>query len=141
MSSAQPAPLSPLMFASLAVVFVLFWSTGFVAAKFGSPYAEPLTFLGTRFVIASVLLLVLCLALPHLMAAAPARLRSHCGAGLLVQSLYLIGVYCGIYLGSLHRRHGADRGTATMITGTGRAVSGESGVGFNGSGWRSDSAV
>ena len=45
MSNPRPAPLSPVMFASLAVVFVLFWSTGFVAAKFGSPYAEPLTHL------------------------------------------------------------------------------------------------
>lgn len=87
------------MFASLAVVFVLFWATGFVVAKFGSPYAEPLTFLGTRFVIASVLLLALCLALRT---SWPRRLRDYghiAVAGLLVQCLYLIGVYCGIYLG------------------------------------------
>lgn len=99
MSNANPAPHSPLMFVSLAVVFVLFWATGFVAAKFGSPYAEPLTFLGTRFVIASVLLLVLCLVLRT---SWPRRLRDYghiAVAGLLVQSLYLIGVYCGIYLG------------------------------------------
>ena len=50
------------MFASLGVLFVLFWSTGFVAARFGFPYAEPFTFLGTRFVLASVLLLALCFA-------------------------------------------------------------------------------
>jgi len=28
---------------------VLLWSTGFVSAKFGLPYAEPLTFLLLRF--------------------------------------------------------------------------------------------
>ena len=87
------------MFASLAAVFVLFWSTGFVAAKFGFPYAGPFTFLGTRFVIASVLLLALCFALR---AKWPRRLRDYghiAVTGLLVQSIYLIGVYYGIFLG------------------------------------------
>ena len=99
MSNAHPAPLSPQMFASLAAVFVLFWSSGFVAAKFGFPYAEPFTFLGTRFVIASVLLMALCLALR---ARWPRRLRDlgHIAvAGLLVQGVYLTGVYYGIFLG------------------------------------------
>ena len=99
MPNVRPAPLSPPMFASLATVFVLLWSTGFVAAKFGFPYAEPFTFLGTRFVIASVLLLMLCFAL-H--AKWPRRLRDYghiAVTGLLVQSIYLIGVYYGIFLG------------------------------------------
>ena len=99
MSTSRPAPLSPLMFASLATLFVLFWSTGFVVAKFGLPYAEPFTFLGTRFVLASVLLLSLCFALR---AKWPRRLRDYghiAVAGLLVQSIYLVGVYYGIFLG------------------------------------------
>ena len=99
MPNVHPAPLSPPMFASLATVFVLLWSTGFVAAKFGFPYAEPFTFLGTRFVIASVLLLMLCFALR---AKWPRRLRDYghiAVTGLLVQSIYLIGVYYGIFLG------------------------------------------
>jgi len=33
----------------IPVIFVLLWPTGFVGAKFGLPYAEPLTFLGLRF--------------------------------------------------------------------------------------------
>ena len=87
------------MFALFAALFLLFWSTGFVAAKFGLPYAEPLTFLGTRFVIASVLMLLLCFVLR---ASWPRRLREYGHiiiAGLLVQIGYLIGVYYGIYLG------------------------------------------
>ncbi len=36
--------------------FVLLWSTGFVGAKFGLPYAEPLTFLAVRLAIASAIL-------------------------------------------------------------------------------------
>ena len=36
--------------------FVLLWSTGFIGAKYGLPYAEPLTFLTLRmlFVVARV---------------------------------------------------------------------------------------
>ena len=30
-------------------VFVLLWSSAFVGAKFGLPYAEPLTFMSLRF--------------------------------------------------------------------------------------------
>ena len=37
-------------------VFVVLWATGFVGAKFGLPYAEPLGFLGLRFAIAAALL-------------------------------------------------------------------------------------
>ena len=44
-------------------LFVLLWSTGFVGAQYGLPYAEPLTFLGVRMVIAAALLAVVALAL------------------------------------------------------------------------------
>lgn len=39
----QPAWLSP-----IPIFFVLLWSTGFIVAKFGLPYAPPLTFLILR---------------------------------------------------------------------------------------------
>jgi drug/metabolite transporter (DMT)-like permease len=32
-------------------LFVLLWSTGFIGAKFGLPYAEPLTFLFWRYLL------------------------------------------------------------------------------------------
>ena len=38
------------------VAFVLLWSTGFVGAKYGLPYAEPFTFLALRLAIAASLL-------------------------------------------------------------------------------------
>ncbi len=38
------------------VVFVLLWSTGFVGAKYGLPYAEPFTFLALRLALAGALL-------------------------------------------------------------------------------------
>ena len=38
-------------------LFVLMWSTGFVSAKYGLPYAEPLTFLLLRFALVVALML------------------------------------------------------------------------------------
>ena len=40
-------------------VFVWIWSTGFIAAKYGLPYAEPFTLLSYRFVITLFFLLIL----------------------------------------------------------------------------------
>jgi len=40
-------------------VFTLLWSTGYVAAKFGLGYAEPMTFLTLRFASVVVIMLLL----------------------------------------------------------------------------------
>src|SRR5687768_7130070 len=48
-----------LAFAAMPAVFVFLWSTGFIGAKFGLPYVEPLTFLALRFAIVIGLLLAL----------------------------------------------------------------------------------
>jgi drug/metabolite transporter (DMT)-like permease len=83
--------------AAMPFVFVLIWSTGFVVAKFGLPYAPPLTFLLLRF--SSVLLilgpLVLLMRAPW-----PSGKAGHIAlAGVLVQAGYLGGVWCAIKLG------------------------------------------
>ncbi len=80
-------------------LFVLLWSTGFVSAKYGLPYAEPLTFLLLRFGLVVALMLPLALAMR---AAWPASLRqcAHVAvAGVLMQGGYLSGVFCSIHLG------------------------------------------
>ncbi len=80
-------------------LFVLMWSTGFVGAKFGLPYAEPLTFLLLRFALVVVLMLPVALA----MRAAWPRTLAQTGhvavAGVLMQGGYLGGVFCSIHLG------------------------------------------
>ena len=48
--------MSQLQSAVLPLTFVVFWSTGFIAGKYGLPYAGPMTFLVIRFVIVAVLL-------------------------------------------------------------------------------------
>ncbi|HYD96662.1 MAG TPA: DMT family transporter [Noviherbaspirillum sp.] len=78
-------------------VFVLIWSTGFIVAKFGLPYAPPLTFLLLRFagVLAVLLPLVFLMRAPW-----PAgRVRHIAVAGIMVQAGYLGGVWCAIKLG------------------------------------------
>ena len=77
--------------------FVLIWSTGFVVAKFGLPYAPPLTFLLLRFIGVLLILgpLVLLMRAPW-----PRGKAGHIAlAGVLVQAGYLSGVWCAIKLG------------------------------------------
>jgi len=44
------------------IVFVLLWSTGFIGARLGAPFAEPFTFLTIRFALVVALLFAICLA-------------------------------------------------------------------------------
>ena len=81
----------------LPLFFVLLWSSGFIVAKFGLPYAPPLTFLVLRFL---GVLLFLVPAVLLLKAPWPHGLIWQIAvAGLLVQAGYLIGVWCAIKLG------------------------------------------
>lgn len=48
--------------ALMPLLFVLLWSTGFIGAKFGLPYVEPLTFLSTRYLLVIGLMTALALA-------------------------------------------------------------------------------
>ena len=81
----------------LPLFFVLLWSSGFIVAKFGLPYAPPLTFLLLRFLGVLVFLVPAVLILkapwPH------GKIRQIALAGLLVQAGYLTGVWCAIKLG------------------------------------------
>ena len=77
--------------------FVLLWSTGFIAAKFGLPYAPPLTFLLLRFAGVLVVLLPLVLLIK---APWPKGNVLHISfAGILLHAGYLSGVWCAIKLG------------------------------------------
>ena len=84
--------LSPVPF-----FFVLLWSTGFIVAKFGLPYAPPLTFLLIR-CLGTLAILLAGLALWR--APWPSGRVYHVAiAGLLVQAGYLGGVWTAIDLG------------------------------------------
>lgn len=79
------------------LLFVLIWSTGFIVAKFGLPYAPPLTFLLLRYGGVLVLLLPTLLLVR---APWPQGKAAHIAlAGVLVQAGYLSGVWSAIKLG------------------------------------------
>lgn len=81
----------------IPIFFVFLWSTGFIVAKFGLPYAPALTFIALR---CAVVLVVL---LPWVVVAkAPwpeGRILHLAVAGLLLQAGYIGGVWCAIKIG------------------------------------------
>jgi drug/metabolite transporter (DMT)-like permease len=80
-------------------LFVVLWSTGFVSAKYGLAYAEPLTFLLWRFVLVVALMLPLALAMRTAWPDSPRQAAHVAVAGILMQGGYLGGVFCSIHLG------------------------------------------
>jgi drug/metabolite transporter (DMT)-like permease len=83
--------------APVPLFFVLLWSTGFIAAKYGLPYAPPLSFLILRCAGAVLVLLPLVL-----LTRAPwprGRVLHVAVAGLLLQAGYLGGVWSAIKIG------------------------------------------
>jgi len=83
---------------SLPGVFIFIWASGFVAAKYGLPYAEPLTFLSMRYLGVVILMLTLALVMR---APWPARQEwlPIAIAGVLMQAVYLGGIWCAVKLG------------------------------------------
>jgi len=91
----------------IAPVFVLLWSTGFIGAKFGLPYAEPLTFLSIRFGIVVALMLLWVLA-SRADWPTGAQARALLFVGALLHGVYLGGVFTAIWLG-------VEAGVAALI--------------------------
>ncbi|MGY2050950.1 DMT family transporter [Methylobacterium sp. JK268] len=105
-----PAPDSAALAARLApVLFVLIWATGFVVARLVAPHADPLTFLSLRF-FATVAVLG---AIAHLGRAPWPRgwrgWRDALVAGILMQGLYLDGVFWAV-------SRGLPAGIAALVT-------------------------
>lgn len=90
-------------------LFVLMWSTGFIAAKYGLPYAPPLTFLLLRFALVATLMTAVALVAR---AAWPTRRETmHLAvAATLVHGAYLGGVWIAI-------KGGMAAGTSAMLVG------------------------
>ena len=83
----------------MPVVFVLIWSTGFVVAKFGLPYAPPLTFLSIRFAL-SLLCFALWITLARVALPRGRQQWQHLAvSGVLIHAGYLGGVWVAIKAG------------------------------------------
>lgn len=90
-------------------LFVVLWSTGFIGAKLGLPYAEPATFLVIRFIAVLALLLPLCLVLRAPWPATRAEFLHMALAGALIQGGYLGGVFLSL-------SKGMPAGASSLIT-------------------------
>jgi drug/metabolite transporter (DMT)-like permease len=88
-------------------VFVLLWSSGFVGAKYGIHYAEPLTYLALRMLgVLALLGIIIALTRPKWPDAA--GVRHSAATGLMVHGLYLGGVFVAI-------GHGLSAGLAALF--------------------------
>jgi len=90
--------------------FVLLWSTGFIAAKYGLPHAPPYAFLAWRMVLVSLLLAVVALATRASWPRTLVEYRDLAIAAVLVHALYLGGVFVAI-------DGGMAAGTSAMLVG------------------------
>jgi drug/metabolite transporter (DMT)-like permease len=101
--------LTNLAIASAPVIFVLLWSTGFIGARFGLPYIEPMTFLGVR-----MALVVVIMGAIAMIGGARMPRRVEIGhslmAGFMVHGLYLGGVFIAI-------SQGVPSGVSALIPG------------------------
>jgi len=89
---------------------VLLWSTGFIGAKAGVPYAEPFTFLSLRFALVIALMLPLAF-LWHVRWPRSGREAGHIAlSGALIQGGYLAGCFAAVY-------HGMPAGVIALMVG------------------------
>ena len=84
---------------AIASLFVVLWSTGFIGAKFGLPYAEPFTFLLVRFWIVAALLLVLAVVTRAPWPRTSREAFHLVVTGLLIHATFLSGVFSSLYKG------------------------------------------
>lgn len=112
MTTSQTPPQSdaPQWIGFMPPVFVFLWSTGFVGAKFGLPYAEPFTFLSMRFAIAGAVMVAIALYARAPWPRSFAEYRDAAVVGVLLHGIYLGGVFFGISLGT-------GAGVTAVITG------------------------
>jgi drug/metabolite transporter (DMT)-like permease len=95
---------------AMPAVFVLIWSTGFIVAKFGLPYAPPLTFLVIRYLL-SIVCFLIWIGLSRAVWPRDARQWAHLGVtGILMHAGYLGGVWVAV-------KSGMGSGLTALIVG------------------------
>ena len=92
------------------LLFVFLWSTGLIGAKYGLPYAEPLSFLFVRYLAVIALMTAIALLTRAPWPKAPMQ-WVHIGvSGLLVHAVYLGGVFIAI-------KQGLPAGITALVVG------------------------
>ena len=97
-ASANSGPANPagLLVRAMPVVFVLIWSTGFIVAKFGLPYAPPLRFLSLRYLLSIACFLVWIRISRARWPTAPRQWLHLAATGVLMHAGYLGGVWVAV---------------------------------------------
>jgi drug/metabolite transporter (DMT)-like permease len=90
-------------------LFVLLWSTGFVGAKYGLPYADPFAFLSIRVLIAAILLFVVVYFLKMPVYFGKSGIARSSIIGFFLHACYLGGVFYSI-------SQGLPAGVAAVVT-------------------------
>jgi drug/metabolite transporter (DMT)-like permease len=90
-------------------LFVLLWSTGFVGAKYGLPYADPFIFLSVRILIAAILLFALARILKMPVGIGRQAVARSGLIGFFLHACYLGGVFYAI-------AQGLPAGVAAVVT-------------------------
>ena len=80
-------------------IFVLLWATGFLIAKLGVPYAQPLTILAIRFVLAAIMMAGVAFVMRAPWPRSWRRIGHIATIGILLHAVYLGGCYVAIYAG------------------------------------------
>ncbi|MDE2095420.1 MAG: DMT family transporter [Burkholderiales bacterium] len=91
-------------------VFVLIWSTGFVVARFGMPYAPPLTFLSIRYALSLVCFLAWIRLARVDWPSDPVQWGHLAVVGVLIHAGYLGGVWSAV-------KAGIGAGTVALLVG------------------------
>ena len=91
-------------------LFVVLWSTGFIAAKYGLPYAPPLEFLLVRFALVASLMTLVAFATRATWPRGRRQIAHIAVAAWLVHGVYLGGVFVAIAAGM-------PAGTSAMLVG------------------------
>ena len=81
------------------VLFVMLWSTGFVGAKYGLPFADPFIFLAIRVIIAAAILYATAAILREKIALSARDVKFSTIVGLTLHFAYLGGVFYAISKG------------------------------------------
>lgn len=77
----------------LPPVFVVIWSTGFIAARLVAPYTDPLTFLLYRYLLTIAAFIAIAAAVGAPWPRGARAWANALVAGVLVQGIYLGGVF------------------------------------------------
>jgi drug/metabolite transporter (DMT)-like permease len=101
---------------SLGSLFVVLWSSAWIAGKVGLPYAGPFTLLLIRFVVAAAVMLLIALATKAPWPDKVADYAHLAVAGVLIQGVALGCAYLGLELGVSAGMSGLVNGLAPLLT-------------------------